>query len=311
MAPYTEDALDAQGVRPLTVLNVAYMTNTLWSGLFGAHDVNEGTEDVWVGTLPEVNHRGFVGLESQNIEGVKLHRMSVNQHVLNDYGYRDLFDTAFPDLEVHERYSDQAISFALGAYLRTLLTTKAPFQKWLKGDRNALTSTQKEGALLFFGKARCYKCHNSPALSGMNFHALGTKDLYLQGGVNTGPDDARNLGRAMFTKDPNDNYRFKVPQLYNLKDYVTFFHGSSKSSLEEVLDFKIKAQSENERVTQEHLSTLFQPLELTGSEKLAILDFLENGLHDAEVSRFVPSAVPSGLCFPNNDAQSKSDLGCD
>ena len=32
-------------------LNVAYMTNTLWSGLFGAHHVNEGTEDVWVGTL--------------------------------------------------------------------------------------------------------------------------------------------------------------------------------------------------------------------------------------------------------------------
>jgi cytochrome c peroxidase len=145
----------------------------------------------------------------------------------------------------------------------------------------------------------------------MNFHALGTRDLYLQGGVNTGPDDQRNLGRGMFTKDPNDNYRFKVPQLYNLKDYVTFFHGSSKTSLEEVIDFKIKAQSENERVTKDRLSPLFQPLDLSQAEKNALLDFLENGLYDSEINRFVPAEVPSGLCFPNNDAQSRSDLGCD
>ncbi len=307
---YTEDALDAQGVRPLTVLNVAYMTNTLWSGLFGAHHVNEGTEDVWVGTLPEVNHLGFIGLESQNIEGVKLHRMSVNEHVLNDFGYRALFDAAFPDIDPTERYSEKTISFALGAYLRTLLTTRAPFQKWLKGDRNALTDQQKQGALLFFGEARCYKCHNSPALSSMNFHALGTKDLYLQGGVNTSADDPRNLGRGMFTGNPADNYRFKVPQLYNLKDYATFFHGSSKQTIEEVLDFKIKAQSENDRVSQDKLSPLFQPLDLDETAKLALVDFLRNALYDPDFNRFVPHAVPSGLCFPNNDLQSRSDLGC-
>ena len=108
----------------------------------------------------------------------------------------------------------------------------------------------------------------------------------------------RNLGRGMFTKDPNDNYRFKVPQLYNLKDYVTFFHGSSKSSLEEVIDFKIKAQSENERVTKDRLSPLyFNHWSSTGSEKTALLDFLENGLHDAEVNRFVPGCSPLWFMF--------------
>lgn len=307
---YEENALDAQGVRPLTTMNVAYMTNTLWSGLFGAHDVNEGTEDVWVGTLPEVNHLGFIGLESQNIEGVRLHRMSVNEHVLSDFGYRHYFDAAFPDIDSTERYSDKTISFALGAYLRTLLTTQAPFQKWLKGDRNALSDRQKEGALVFFGKGRCYKCHNSPALSSMNFHALGTSDLYKHGGVNTGVDDPRNLGRGMFTGDPEDNYRFKVPQLYNLKSYKTFFHGSSKQTLEEVVDFKIKAQSENERVSQSQLSALFQPLELSVDERASLLDFLENALYDPDMNRYVPTSVISGHCFPNNDAQSKEDLGC-
>ena len=310
LSDYEESELDAQGIRPLSTLNVAYSTNTLWSGLFGSDHVNEGTEDAWVGALAEVNHLGFTGLESQNIEGVELHRMEVNDHVLDDFGYREMFDKAFPDIDVAERYTAKTISFALGAYLRTILTTRAPFQDWLKGNKEALTDQQKEGALLFFGKARCYKCHDSPALSSMHFHALGTQDLYQQGGRNTSADDPRNLGRGMFTGDPDDNYRFKVPQLYNLKDYRTYFHGSSKLTLEEVIDFKIKAQSENFRVKNDQLSPLFKPLELTTQEKIALIDFLENGLYDAEVTRYAPQEVLSGMCFPNNDEKSREDLGC-
>jgi cytochrome c peroxidase len=307
---YSEADLDAQGVRPLSVLNVAYMTNTLWSGLFGATHVNEGTEALWEGPLAEVNHNGYIGLESQNIEGVKLHRMSLNQHVLDDFGYRALFDDAFPEVPEEERYSDETISFALGAYLRTILTTQAPFQKYLRGDRASMSDNQKKGALLFFGKARCFRCHNSPALSGMTFHALGTKDLYAQGGLNTSESDPRNLGRGLFTKNADDYYQFKVPQLYNLKDYKTFFHGSSKETLEEVLAFKIKAQSENEQVAQDKLSPIFQPLDLNQEEQQSILDFLTDALYDPGYSRFVPSTLPSGHCFPNNDARSKAELGC-
>ncbi|NND31077.1 MAG: hypothetical protein HKN76_00710 [Saprospiraceae bacterium] len=307
---YEEADLDAQGVRPLTVLNVAYMTNTLWSGLFGAGHVNEGTEQLWDGPLAEVNHLGYTGLESQNIEGVKLHRLALNDHVLDDFGYRSLFDAAFPEVPVEERYSDEAISFALGAYLRTILTTRAPFQQWLKGDRSALTENQKKGALLFFGKARCFRCHNSPALSGLTFHALGTKDLYERGGLNTSDTDMRNQGRGMFTQDQEDYYKFKVPQLYNLKDYKTFFHGSSKESLEEVLAFKMRARSEKEQLKDSDLSSLFQPFDLTQSEQAQILDFLKEGLYDRDYARFVPSELPSGLCFPNNDQRSRNDLGC-
>ncbi len=308
---FSPDSADAQGLRPMTVLNVAYMTNTLWSGLFGSDHVNVGTEDRWVGDLAYVNKFGYTGLESQNIEGVRLHRLAVNDHVLDDYGYRVLFDQAFPDIDSSMRYTDETISFALGAYLRTILTTRAPFQNWLKGDKNALTDAQKKGALLFFGEARCYKCHNSPALSSMTFHALGTDDLYRRPSIATGPEDERNLGRGLFTGKVEDSYRFKVPQLYNLKDYVTYFHGSSKESLEEVLDFKIKAVTENEHVPQSELSTLFQPLELSEEDKSHLLDFLKNGLYDADYQRFVPTQLPSGLCFPNNDPAARSDIGCE
>lgn len=307
---YEFDELDAQGTRPLSSLNVAYMTNTLWSGLFGANDVNEGTEEFWTG-LAEVNHTGFTGLEAQNIEGFDLHRLEINDKVLDEYGYRAYFDKAFADYPVEERYTPETASFAISSFVRTLITTRAPFQDYLKGDRGALTDEQKKGALLFFGKANCTNCHNGPAFSAMKFYALGTSDMYQNGGVNTSADDPRNLGRGMFTGMEKDYYKFKVPQLYNLKDYTHFFHGSSKTSIEDVIEFKMKAVSENPRVDNDRLSVRFAPLDLTEEDKSHLIDFLRNALHDDQVQRFVPESVLSGNCYPNNDWLSKKHLGCD
>ncbi|MDB4727807.1 hypothetical protein OAF63_03365 [Saprospiraceae bacterium] len=307
---YEEHELDAQGNRPMNPLNSGYSTNTLWSGAFGAGGVNEGTEEYWTG-LAEVNHTGYVGLEAQNIEAFALHRLEINDHVLDDYGYRALYDKAFPDFDESERYSPTTSSFAISAYLRSMLANEAPFQKWLRGNRGAMTVDQIQGALVFFGKARCYTCHDGPALNSMNFHALGTKDMYENGGLNTSADDPRILGRGLFTGKEEDMYRFKVPQLYNLKDYATYFHGSSKTSLIDLVDFKMKAVSENPLVPDEKLSPLFRPFGLTKTEVGQLIDFLENGLYDPNTDRYVPESVLSGNCFPNNDAVSRKQLGCE
>jgi len=307
---YAGDELDAQGTRPLTSLNVAYMTNTLWSGLFGATHVNEGTEKSWTG-LAEVNHTGYMGLEAQNIEGFDLHRLEINDHVLDDFGYRELFDEAFSDYDVEDRYTPETASFAMGAFIRTLITNKAPFQDYLKGDQEAITASQKKGALLFFGKAKCVTCHNGPSFSAMDFYALGTKDMYELNVFNTGPRDERNYGRGMFTGKSKDLFKFKVPQLYNLKDYTHFFHGSSKTSIYEVLDFKVKAQSENRFVPQRDVANKFRPIDLSNEEIEHLADFLLNALYDDDVQRFVPEKVLSGYCFPNNDWLSREDTDCD
>ena len=310
---YQSDEVDAQGVRPLSVLNSAYSTNALWSGTFGARGVNVGTEHLWDSDpVFEINHSGFEGLEAQNIEGLKLHRMEINPTVLDEHGYRALFDEAFPDFPQNERYSEVTASFALAAYLRTLFANEAPFQKYLNGDMNALTESQKRGALVFFEKANCYKCHNGPAFSNVAFYALGTADLTQHSDVlNTSENDKRNLGRGSFTGLPDDNYKFKVPQLYNLKSYSHFFHGSSKETLEEVIDFKLKADSENPNIATSELSGLFTPVRLSDDEKADLLDFLKEGLYDPNLNRYVPEEILSGNCFPNNDAASRAMLGCD
>lgn len=307
VSSYIESELDAQGVRPLTVMNVTFMTNTFWSGTFGANDQNIGTEEFWT-EAAEVNHTGFVGLEAQNIEGQKVHRMAINEKMLYEFGYSEMFDEAFPDIPVADRYSPTTASFALSAYLRSILTNEAPFQQYLKGDDEALTESEKNGALLFFGKANCVSCHSGPSFSAMNFVSLGTKDLYEAGGVNTSADDPRNMGRASLTHRQSDMHRFKVPQLYNLMSYATFFHGSSKTSIAEVVDYKIAAVSENPNV--ETSSVPLQPLDLTGQERQDLINFLTSALYDSKMDRYVPEAVLSGYCFPNNDQASRVDLGC-
>jgi cytochrome c peroxidase len=63
-------------------------------------------------------------------------------------------------------------------------------------------------------------------------------------------------------------------------------------------------------VKQAQLADEFMPLKLNDEEIDKLADFIENGLHDSNLNRFVPERVLSGQCFPNNDYLSKADLGC-
>ena len=312
MENYDETELDVQGARALSLLNVAFVTNTTWSGKFGAHFVNEGTEELWEkDPTTEANFEGLDGLESQNLEGLDLHRMIVDDFVLDTLGYRSMYDEAFASFPIEERYGKRATSFAISAYLRTLLTTDAPFQRYIRGDEKAMNDQEKRGALVFFGKAGCYRCHKGPALNSMEFHALGVFDLYESGGVNTGPDDIRNFGRGGFTLRAEDNYKFKVPGVYNISDSPFYFHGSSRHSLRSVVDYFNRGVAENPRIPEEQISPLFHPLSLTEGQIDDLIAFLDGGLRDPNLERYVPDAVLSGNCFPNNDQLSRQDLGCE
>jgi cytochrome c peroxidase len=311
---YLEEDVDAQGARPLSMLGVAYVTNSTWSGRFGSQGANAELEDIWGVFDPatEVNHLGLDGLESQLIRGTVTHRMSTDAYLLDTIGYRRLFDRAFPTFEGEARYGRVAMSFALSAYLRTLLPNQAPWQKWLRGDKEAMTETQKSGAKLFFGKAGCYRCHDGPALNKNAFQAIGVNDLCdIPGAIATGPNDNRNLGRGGFTRGTEDMFKFKVPQVYNTKDMPFFFHGSSKTSIREVIEYKNAGVPENDRVPRANLSDFFHPLNLTEEEINDLEEFLAEGLYDSKLSRYVPEEVLSGNCFPNSDQQSKQDMGCE
>ena len=312
---YAHDAPDMLPIRVPTTLNTAWQEVLLWNGQFGARGMNVGTESEWLADTPlETNHLGYLGQETQAIAGLKVHRMEDGPPML--YAtypeYRQRFDEAFADRPTEERATRETGGLAIAAYVRTLLSNEAPFQRWLRGDLDAMTGQQKRGALLFFGRANCVACHTGPALNSMGFHALGMGELEGPGVFSPfNPKDPVHLGRASFTARDEDRYKFKVPQLYNLKDSRFFGHGASFNSLREVVEYKNRAEPQSRLVPDDRLSPLFEPLELTEAEVDDLVAFLDGALYDATVARYVPDAVPSGNCFPNNDPESRRDLGCE
>lgn len=310
---YLGEEVDAQGARPLPTVNLTYVTNALWAGNFGSFGTNVGTESAWhQDTLTEINFKGLEGLEANNTRALIVHRQVINKAVTDSLGYTAMFDAAFPDIPANKRYTLETGGFAIAAYFRTVLTNEAPFQRWLKGERRALSEQQKEGAQLFFGKAGCVNCHNSPSLNSMRYFAVGAKNLFQNGQevFRTGPADKRNFGRGGFTGRPEDMHKYKVPQLYNMKDVGFYLHGATKRSLREVVEYFNAGVPENPDVPASQISPFFHPLGLSKQEIDDLVEFLENGLYDPRMLRYVPQTTISGNCFPNNDAQSRVEMGC-
>ncbi len=310
---YEIEELDIQPLRSPSTLNSAFQEITLWNGQFGANGMNKDTKDRWdIETPIKANYWGFDGVETQAIAGLAVHRMEVGDEFFQDNPqYIEMFDQAFPDYTSDNRYSLITSALAIAAYERTLLSNQSPFQKWLKGDLSAMTLAEKEGATLFFGKAQCGSCHNGPALNKMEFHAIGMRDLDTDGVFDYDPNDNAHLGRGGFTGNEEDNYKFKVPQLYNLIDSPFYGHGSSFNSVRDVVTYKNNGVSENPKVGPTHLAAEFKPLGLSDDEVNKITAFIETGLRDDNLNRYIPESLPSGNCFPNNDPESKSDLGCE
>ena len=308
-AQYKEHELDVQPIRSPSVLHVAYQPNMLWNGQFGATGVNIGTEASWTpGTPRATNRMGFEGVETQAIAGMGVHRLAPNAALFRNSTYRQLFERAYPTQTEPNRYTVEHIALAIAAYERTLLATEAPFQQWLKGRKGALTDNQKQGALLFFGKANCVACHTGPALNSMAFYALGMPDLTGSRTHNIHPGQPEHLGRGGFTGKTHELFQFKVPQLYNLRDSPFMGHGGNFRTVREVITYKNRAIPANPRVPQQQLAREFVPLRLSAEEINQLTDFVENGLHDPNLKRYTPTLTPSGHCFPNNDLQTRVDI---
>ena len=142
------------------------------------------------------------------------------------------------------------------------------------------------------------------------FFAIGFDDFDTSTPEITGVvSEPQSRGRGGFTNEEEDNYKFKVPQLYNLADSDIFGHGASFSSVQAVVEHK-NAGISQKLLPEGTLDSRVQPLGLTEQQIDDLVVFLEDALYDPNLLRYVPSALPSGQCFPNNDEQTQFDLGC-
>lgn len=309
---YTDEEVDAQPLRTPAALNTAFQENMLWDGRLGVTAHNVGTEALW-GEMPAIfNESGFHGVETQALAALKVHRLVDEENADVLVWYQTYFNQAFPEVPAEERYTTEKAALAIAAYERTILANKSPFQRWLKGDKEAMTDNEKRGALVFFKKGQCATCHTGPALNTNDFHAIGMKDLDQcpEDVFVANPESPANRGRGSFTNIEDDYFKFKVPQLYNLEDSKFFGHGSSLRSIRAVVEYKNRGVKENNRVWNESISSEFKPLNLSEAEIENLTRFLETSLYDNDLMRYQPSSVLSGNCFPNNDPISRNQMDC-
>ena len=317
--------VDVQPVASPTVLNTAFQEVMLWNGQLGNEIggvVNVGIDPdrhFTEGTPKEANLRNLSGLETQAVAGLGVHRQGTNNPnalLRTNETYRQMFEDAYGVAEPDDML--EAAALAIAAFERTVLSNEAPFQNYLRGDETAMTETQVAGAEVFFGKGNCYACHNGAALSSPKgamaddiFMTVGFHDLDIWEDVIGEVNEATREGRGGFTGDTLDKFKFKVPPLYNLIDTEVFGHGASFASVEDVVRYKIDAVPQHPQVEIGDLDYRFTPLDLTDEEVANLVDFLENGLRDANLMRYVPESLPSGNCPVNNDEVSRQELGCD
>ncbi|MEG0143585.1 MAG: cytochrome c peroxidase [Akkermansia sp.] len=127
-------------------------------------------------------------------------------------------------------YSAETITNAIAEYEKTLITPNSPFDKFLKGDSNAISAEAKEGYALFM-KYGCQMCHTGVALGGQSFEFADLKGDFFEGRSMTNDDK----GRMNFTKNKGDIHKFRVPTLRNVALTWPYMHDASAKNLHEAV----------------------------------------------------------------------------
>uniref|UniRef100_Q07J14 Cytochrome-c peroxidase n=1 Tax=Rhodopseudomonas palustris (strain BisA53) TaxID=316055 RepID=Q07J14_RHOP5 len=139
-------------------------------------------------------------------------------------GYVDEFKSTFgpkSTIDIDE------VTKAIAAFEETLVTPNSRFDKWLKGDKKALTPTELAGYELFKDSG-CTACHNGSAVGGNTFQKMGVVEPYQS----SNPAE----GRFAVTKEEADRFNFKVPTLRNVELTYPYFHDGEAQTLTKAVE---------------------------------------------------------------------------
>jgi cytochrome c peroxidase len=132
------------------------------------------------------------------------------------------------------------ISHAIASYERTLITPDSRFDRYLRGDRNAISEAEKTGYARF-KQYGCVACHQGVNVGGNMFQKFGVMgDYFTRRGA--GPRRDADMGRYLLTNKADDLHVFKVPGLRNVARTAPYFHDASAATLEEAIDVMFKFQ---------------------------------------------------------------------
>lgn len=148
-----------------------------------------------------------------------------------------LYVQTFQQVYGDEIRSDH-IKDSIAEFERSLSTPNSRFDKFLRGERGALTGREQEGYKLFksFG---CASCHQGVNVGGNMYQKLGVMAPYF---TDRGNVTKADLGRFNVTGDQRDMYMFKVPSLRNVELTAPYFHDGSAATLADAVRMMAKYQ---------------------------------------------------------------------
>ena len=245
--------------------------------------------------------------------------------------YRQLFGAVFPEVKAGGPIDFFMFAKAIAEFEFQLVFANAPIDRFARGNTDAMTRSEKRGALLFFGKAGCVNCHavagsSNEMFSDFHEYAIGVPQIApaFGAGLNNfpfaGPNKDEDFGREEFTGDAADRYKFRTAPLRNLAASPAFFHNGAYTRLDDAIRFHLDvvkgarrydpvragvpadlAQRIGPRVPVNQLDrSMQQPVRLTDREFKDLVAFVRDGLLDERVNaedlcKLVPSRVPSGM----------------
>ena len=172
-------------------------------------------------------------------------------------GYRPLFERAFGGPEI----TFDRITKAIASFERTILSGNSPYDRFLNGEKQALSPSAKRGLQIFERSGECSECH-----SGFNF----TNEKFASLGI--GPDQTPpDLGLAGISGKRGDEGKFKVPTLREVEHTGPYMHDRREKTLDDVLEFYRKGGQPSQ-----HLDSRIAPFFLDAPAKADLKAFLES-----------------------------------
>jgi len=218
-----------------TVLNTAYNAVQMWDGR--------------ARTLEDQATGPIVSKDEMNQDMGKLIKelKAVKQYV-------KMFEKAYPG----EGISKPTIAKAIASYERTIVSQTSPFDKWVKGNKKAISASAQRGFKLFEGKANCIACHMDWNFADDGFHNIGL---------------AKQDDSGRFAHIPVKVLRgaFKTPTLRNITLTAPYFHDGSASTLMEVMKHYNKGGVD----LGKGLDPNMKPLHLSKKEMQDVVEFMK------------------------------------
>ncbi len=256
------------------LINVAYYATLTWANP----------------VLVELEQQILVPLfgESPVEMGVTGHEAEVLARFQRDVAYQARFAAAFPDQP--EPVSYHTVVQALASFVRSLVSGNSAYDRYVAGEKAALSPSAQHGMELFFSERfECHHCHTGFNFSVATVHEKSTfstvsfqnNGLYNLDGAGAYPRGNRGLYEV--TGKPTDMGRFRPPTLRNIALTAPYMHDGSMTTLEEVVrhyaaggrlitDGALAGDGRRNPVK----NGLIPGFELSDQEVQALVDFLES-----------------------------------